>query len=391
MIKISAVIPAYNAEKYIEETIASLIRQTYPLHEILVIDDKSRDNTVNIVERLGAMSSIPIKLICQEKNQGVSSARNRGIMSSEGDWILFMDADDIAVDGLAQAEVAYLLALQKQSTDHWVVVYPAYSQINAGGEDISGIMRGQQLTSCNSFGSELVRNQLITPSGVLVNKAAMLEVGNFKIGLKHQIEDWYLWLQLAQRGGGFAYVDEPLVKVRRHNDNATKSMSKALGAEMEVLAFYELAIIKQAIFSRDLPSLNNVVDYVSILFKLGEWDLGYEELSKAEHVQNASVLFLQGLYCMEKNLILQAKDYLEKAVNGNRQNGAALNNLGVAYALLGNIVAAQECLKEALQKFPGYIDAKKNLQVIDGEGSYQLKDFNITSRELRPVLLSYSE
>lgn len=55
MIKISAVIPAYNAEKYIEETLISLIRQTYPLHEILVIDDKSRDNTVNIVERLGAM------------------------------------------------------------------------------------------------------------------------------------------------------------------------------------------------------------------------------------------------------------------------------------------------------------------------------------------------
>jgi len=390
MIKISAVIPAYNAEKYIEETITSLIRQTYRLHEILVIDDKSSDNTVNIVERLRAASSVPIKLICQETNQGVSSARNRGIMASGGDWILFMDADDIAVAGLAQAEVAYLLMLQKQLTDHWVVVYPAYSQINAGGEDISGIMRGQQLTSCNSFGSELVRNQLITPSGVLVNKEAMLEVGNFKIGLRHQIEDWYLWLQLAQRGGGFAYVDEPLVKVRRHNDNATKSMTKALGAEVEVLAFYELAVIKQAIFSRNLSSLNNVVDYVSILFKLGEWDLGYKELSKTDDT-HASVLFLQGLHCLKKDQIIQAKDYLESAVKGNRQNGAALNNLGVAYAVLGNIDAAQECLQDALQKFPGYIDAKKNLQLIDEKISYQVQNFNITSRELRPVLLSYSE
>jgi len=390
MIKISAVIPAYNAEKYIEETITSLIRQTYRLHEILVIDDKSSDNTVNIVERLRAASSVPIKLICQETNQGVSSARNRGIMASGGDWILFMDADDIAVAGLAQAEVAYLLMLQKQLTDHWVVVYPAYSQINAGGEDISGIMRGQQLTSCNSFGSELVRNQLITPSGVLVNKEAMLEVGNFKIGLRHQIEDWYLWLQLAQRGGGFAYVDEPLVKVRRHNDNATKSMTKALGAEVEVLAFYELAVIKQAIFSRNLSSLNNVVDYVSILFKLGEWDLGYKELSKTDDT-HASVLFLQGLHCLKKDQIIQAKDYLERAVKGNRQNGAALNNLGVAYAVLGNIDAAQECLQDALQKFPGYIDAKKNLQLIDEKISYQVQNFNITSRELRPVLLSYSE
>lgn len=390
MIKISAVIPAYNAEKYIEETITSLIRQTYRLHEILVIDDKSSDNTVNIVERLRAASSVPIKLICQETNQGVSSARNRGIMASGGDWILFMDADDIAVAGLAQAEVAYLLMLQKKLTDHWVVVYPAYSQINAGGEDISGIMRGQQLTSCNSFGSELVRNQLITPSGVLVNKEAMLEVGNFKIGLRHQIEDWYLWLQLAQRGGGFAYVDEPLVKVRRHNDNATKSMTKALGAEVEVLAFYELAVIKQAIFSRNLSSLNNVVDYVSILFKLGEWDLGYKELSKTDDT-HASVLFLQGLHCLKKDQIIQAKDYLESAVKGNRQNGAALNNLGVAYAVLGNIDAAQECLQDALQKFPGYIDAKKNLQLIDEKISYQVQNFNITSRELRPVLLSYSE
>jgi glycosyltransferase involved in cell wall biosynthesis len=391
MLTISAVVPAYNAEKYIEETLTSLLRQTYPLHEIIVIDDKSSDNTVKIVGRLGIASSVPIKLICQEKNQGVSSARNLGIAAASGEWILFMDADDVAVVGLVQAEVNYLLELQKKTADHWVVVYPAYSQINACGEDIFGIMRGQHLTSGNSFGSELVRNQLVTPSGVLVNKAAIIEVGNFKIGLKHQVEDWYLWLQLAQRGGGFAYIDEPLVKVRRHSGNATKNMTKALGAEMEVLAFYELAIIKQAIFAREIPLLNNIVDYASILFKIGEWDSGYEELSKADDAQYASVLFLQGLYCIKKNLIHQAKDNLEKAVNGNRQNGAALNNLGVVHAVAGNIVAARGYLQEALQKFPGYVDAKNNLQVIDEKSSYQLQDFNITSRELRPVLLSYSE
>jgi glycosyltransferase involved in cell wall biosynthesis len=391
MLTISGVVPAYNAEKYIEETLTSLLRQTYPLHEIIVIDDKSSDNTVKIVGRLGTASSVPIKLICQEKNQGVSSARNLGIAAASGDWILFMDADDIAVDELAQTEVDYLLALQKETADHWVVAYPAYSQINACGEDISGVMRGQQLTSCNSFGSELVRNQLITPSGVLVNKAAMLEVGNFKIGLKHQVEDWYLWLQLAQRGGGFAYVDESLVKVRRHSDNATKSMTKALGAEMEVLAFYEIAVIKQAIFARSFSLLDNIVDYVNVLFKLGEWDLGYEELSKADDAQYASVLFLQSLYCLKRNLILQAKDYLERTVKGNPHNGAALNNLGVVHAVLGKTGAARGCLQEALQKFPGYIDAKDNLRVMDEKSSYQLQDFNITSRELRAVLLSYSE
>lgn len=391
MLKISAVIPMYNAEKYIKITLASLMNQTYPLNEIIVIDDKSSDHTIKIIAEIGESSSVPIKIIREEINRGVASARNRGIAAASGDWILFMDADDVADDRLLQREVDSLQFLQRTSKDSWVVIYSAYSQINECGESISDIMRGVQMTAKNSFGTEIVRNQLITPSGVLVNKVAMNKVGNFRIGLKHQIEDWDLWLKLARHGGGFAYIDEPLVKVRRHNTNATKNMNKALDAEREVLGFYELPVIKQAIFSRDLASLNNIIDYVNILFKLGKWDLGYEELNQAKDTECASILFLQGIYFLNKNLLIQAKDYFEKAINSNIHNGAALNNLGAIYAMMGNVVVARLCLQEALRNFPGYIDAKKNLQLIGQKTSYQLQDFHITWRELRPVLLNYSE
>lgn len=391
MLTISAVVPAYNAEQYIEDALNSLIRQTYKLTEIIVIDDKSSDTTLQKIEAFSQVSSIPIKIIQHPVNQGVSAARNNGIDAAAGEWILFLDADDVAEAELVQEAVGQLDAVLKATNDNWVVVYPAYCQINAQGEKISAAMRGCQLTSRNSFGCELVRNQIVTPSGVLVNKQAMLAVGKFRLGLEHQIEDWDLWLKLAQSGGGFAYVDKPLVKVRRHTANATKSMSKAMGAEKEVLAFYDMDTIKHAIFARDFEFEINLIDYVNMLYKLELWDLGYAELIKAGNLNSASAFFLQSLYYLKNNNITKARELLEQTVKLNSQNGAAFNNLGVTYALLGDLKLAEEFLNTALTKFPGYIDASFNLSLLKSRVNFKLEGFNITWRELRPVLLNYSE
>ena len=92
-IKVSVIVPVFNSSKYIGATLDSIINQDFDSFEIVVIDDGSSDDSLDIVnERLGA-SNVPNTVIHQE-NQGVSSARNKGIEASKGDYLVFVDADD---------------------------------------------------------------------------------------------------------------------------------------------------------------------------------------------------------------------------------------------------------------------------------------------------------
>lgn len=92
--KISVIMPAYNTEKYIGKSIESVLKQDYEDFELIVVDDGSKDNTKNIVRQYAAKDA-RIKLIVQEENQGVSVARNTGIDIAQGDYIAFLDSDDL--------------------------------------------------------------------------------------------------------------------------------------------------------------------------------------------------------------------------------------------------------------------------------------------------------
>lgn len=101
-IKVSVIVPVYNEERYISSTLDSIINQNFKDFELIVVDDGSTDNTLNIVNDKLSDSKINHKIIHQE-NKGVSSARNRGIDESSGDYIVFVDADDyILTDHLSQ-------------------------------------------------------------------------------------------------------------------------------------------------------------------------------------------------------------------------------------------------------------------------------------------------
>ncbi|HOI79251.1 glycosyltransferase family 2 protein [Petrimonas sulfuriphila] len=87
--KITAVIPAYNVEKYIQRSINSVLNQTYKAFEVLVVDDGSTDNTAKLIQAYGSKVTYLYK-----ENGGASSARNLGIIKAQGDWIAFLDSDD---------------------------------------------------------------------------------------------------------------------------------------------------------------------------------------------------------------------------------------------------------------------------------------------------------
>ena len=105
MCKVSVIMPLFNANKYIYKTIHSILNQTYPDFELIIIDDKSLDNSVDIVN---SIKDKRIKLYMNEKNMGIAYTRNRALDLCNGEYIAIMDDDDIAPDYRFKDEVEFL-------------------------------------------------------------------------------------------------------------------------------------------------------------------------------------------------------------------------------------------------------------------------------------------
>ncbi len=106
---ISIIVPVYNAEKYIEETIACVAAQTYEDWELLLVDDCGTDGTLKAIKRYMDNTRDPrICLIRQPSNQGAARARNRGLQEAKGRYIAYLDADDLWVPEKLERELAYM-------------------------------------------------------------------------------------------------------------------------------------------------------------------------------------------------------------------------------------------------------------------------------------------
>jgi glycosyltransferase involved in cell wall biosynthesis len=386
-LKISIVIPMYNAKNYIVETLESVVRQTYPIHEILVIDDCSTDGSNTVVEEFSAACK-QIRLIRQASNQGVSAARNRGLQESESDWILLLDADDILESKLVEKEVQLLLDELPRTLNVISAIHPAYIQIDSDSQLVaSSEMRGVQYSLQNLFGSLLVRNHIITPSGMLINKEVANSIGGFRTDLK-LCEDFDFYLRIA-KVGIILYLDEVLVRYRRHLGNVTDRAGTALSAGSRIVNAYSTQEIEKAILGRTFSTIQNKQDLVKVLYYIDRYEHGYEALKTIDTNENrTTTLFLSSLYDIRFGKIERAHETLNELVRLDASQLAARNNLGVVLTRLGKLDEAQKVFYECLMDSPSYLDAANNLKVLSnnqGDASYKF-----TLRELRANLLRYA-
>lgn len=179
---ISVIIPAYNAEEYIEETIQSVLDQAYSNIEILVIDDGSSDNTLQILEKYKSKLKIST-----QKNMGVSKARNTAVGNASGKWIAFVDSDDIWPPEKLSEQIEQI---KNENWSHTNSVYFGHNQ--------DGTTKRSDLTP--QFGgnvfNHLITDNFITTSTVLIKRSTFLEYGGFDESLK-ALEDWKLWLEVS--------------------------------------------------------------------------------------------------------------------------------------------------------------------------------------------------
>ncbi len=193
--KITVIIPTYNHVQFLPFAIESVLNQTHPADEIIVVDDGSTDDTRSVAESYGSRITY-----VHQKNAGVSAARNHATRLAKGDWVAYLDADDGWFPEKLRRQVQAL-----EQTPGAVLVYSASSVLWPDGT----ITRGDPAAyvPAERIWPLLRRRNSISMSSVMAHRKTVLEAGGFNERLT-SCEDWDLWVRLRLRGR-FASSSEP--------------------------------------------------------------------------------------------------------------------------------------------------------------------------------------
>lgn len=217
---ISVVIPCYNAERWIEATLRSVLAQGWPKLEIIVVDDGSSDHSVERIR-----THFPSVTVLQQKNSGVAAARNLGIANSNGDWIAFVDADDIWLPGKLHEQWQALTRqpdgrMAYAAWDIWSCTTPEPEASLVSDLDLRGKDASLWDGPSGWIYPDLLEDCCVWTSTVLAHRSLFDEIGAFDEKLRIG-EDYDLWLRASQVTP-ILRVAKPLALYRIHSDSITK-------------------------------------------------------------------------------------------------------------------------------------------------------------------------
>lgn len=213
---ISIIMAVYNAEKTIEYAIDSVLNQTYPNFELLVINDCSTDGTAELVSSIMA-KDCRVRLISNEKNSGVSCTRKNGLNEAKGSWIAILDSDD----AWAPEKLEKQIALQKKMNAELLFTGSAF--MDSDGHAIDWYLHAPERVTYR----QLLKQNVLSNSSALVRKE--LYAKYYAIGDKMH-EDFAIWLGILKEGREAYGVDEPLLIYRIAK--SSKSGNKIKAAKM---------------------------------------------------------------------------------------------------------------------------------------------------------------
>jgi teichuronic acid biosynthesis glycosyltransferase TuaG len=217
---VSIIMPAYNAEKTILESIESVLRQTYILWELIVVNDGSEDRTNAVVL---AINDERIKLIEQE-NGGVAKARNNGLCNAKGEYIAFLDSDDLWLEEKLERQIEKLVVGKYKF---------CFAKTWCFGENSNQISNCLVNVALNFEDKDkILIYDFIPILTVLIAKDILDEVGYFDEELRG-VEDWDLWIRVLQRYE-VTFIDEFLTKYRVSSTGLSGNFEKHFIEEEKV-------------------------------------------------------------------------------------------------------------------------------------------------------------
>ncbi len=222
---VSVIMPVFNGERFIAQSIESVLAQTYPHWELIVVNDGSTDGTAGIV----AQFTDPRIRCIQQDNKGLAGARNTGIDEARGKYLAFLDADDVWRPRFLERCVSVL-----QGTPNFAGVYTLNYHIDKDGAQLP--KWGGQVVPAEALYARLLQGGFFPPCTVVIRTSIAREIGMFDTGLQGQgTEDWDLWLRIT-RHYPMQGIAEPLACYRVYPDSMSTSAGKMHACRMSVLA-----------------------------------------------------------------------------------------------------------------------------------------------------------
>lgn len=230
---ISIIVPVYNAEKFIAETINSVLAQTYSDFELLLVDDCSGDGSIGLINKY---TDDRIRLIRQPQNMGAYAARNRGLCEAKGRYIAFLDADDLWVPWKLEHEMDFM------ERENAGFVFSGYEFADCNGVGTGAIVRVPKVLNFK----QALNNTTIFTSTVLIDREKiddeLIRMPNIKS------EDTATWWNILKAGNVAYGLDENLVRYRRSagtlSSNKFEAVKRIFGLYREIagLSFFQSCI-----------------------------------------------------------------------------------------------------------------------------------------------------
>lgn len=226
---VSIIIPVYNSEKYLGKTLDSVFKQTYKNFEVIIVDDCSKDGSKDIINQY--IMKFPNYIVYKknEKNSGVARSRNEAILLAKGQYIAFIDSDDIWLPNKLNKQIELL-----EKNRDCPMSYAKISIIDKNDQILKDNCAIKKSISYNF----LLRNTMIATSSVIINRNIVKDI---VMPERKSAEDYSLWLSILKKYGNALGILETQVLYRKHNESISSSK---LG---EIKYFYDVQVKDQNI------------------------------------------------------------------------------------------------------------------------------------------------
>ena len=221
---VSIIMPAYNAEKYISESIDSVKNQLFTNWELIIIDDYSKDKTVDVIR---SFDDSRIKIIELEKNSGAAYARNRGIEAAQGEFIAFLDSDDLWTEEKLKQQILFM------KSNDYAFTCTEYTEMNQNSKVID-IVKVQ-----DKLDYEGVLKYCPGNSTIVYNAK---KLGKFYAPLIKRRNDFALWLQVIKKAKYIYGLHESHTIYRVRDNSLSSNKIKLLKYQWKVLRDLEYKI-----------------------------------------------------------------------------------------------------------------------------------------------------
>ena len=251
---VSVITPVYNREKYLVKCIESILKQTYSNFEFLIIDDKSSDNTLEIIKNYQSIDS-RIKILENDKNLGATVSFNRGLDVCQGKYVARMDSDDISLPDRFLKQVD---------------IFESWHELEVLGTGAILIDCNEKEIGRRQFPSDFKRIKSILNTGVPVfDPSVMMRTSTLKetMGFDNRLapaDDYHLWLTLFKKKKIISNINNYLIKYRIHETNLSKLESKEqLRKSFLALQIYNSDFSTNEFFKKNISqSLNNFEELI---------------------------------------------------------------------------------------------------------------------------------